>query len=208
MHAAARDGRQTAREDVARQRLSVRGFPCVELGSELDAAVPKMRRLAGDGDAALAADRARDLGDVAVGRDVPGNAQAQHVRRAVADHRVFGEIDARDENHAVLFPGALGFGLEDLHVEGEHRGQKSAVHVDVSFAQERVGLAEMVRDRDRAEAARAVEVHDPGDRELAVAERRIDVEVCENHRGALMSNRWAIKREPPGAGRNRLIPVI
>ena len=82
-----------------------------------------MRCLARDRDAALGADFARDLDDVAVGGEIFLDAQAHDMRRAMADDRVFGEINARDEHHAVLFPGAFGFGTQDLHVKREHRGQ-------------------------------------------------------------------------------------
>jgi hypothetical protein len=102
------------------------------------------------------------------------------VRREQRVAIVVGQLKPRDEEQAVGRPGAVGLAFDRAEVVGERR---SAGHLPARVAVGRVVPADMVGHAENVETVLPVEIDELGERQLAVAPRRVGVELAEERRG-------------------------
>ncbi len=196
MKIAARDHRQSAVKDFVKDVGTARHLPGIELARELLAAVPEMvglllhlagrNRVGRDRERALRADRPREVDWVLVGRDELHRTRSdgQDMGRAVIGDRVLGELEAREHDHPVAIPGALGFALKDRHVERKGRRRERLIEVVGETSDDRPFFAEMIGDGDRSEAAGAEQIHQLGNGQLSVTKSGMHVKITKH--GAIL----------------------
>ncbi len=191
MQIAARDFGERRPEHLVEKMRAARDFPGVEDRGELLATIPKVVRLLldlarGDGvrrdrEGALRLDGPRELERVRVSRDVIRDADSQNVGGSRVGKGVFRELKSGENDHLIELPSAFSFRFEDLLIEREDCGSKSAAEDLSRFAKKGALLAEMIGDGDRPEAAATVQIDELGDGELPVAEGRVNVQVSDKH---------------------------
>lgn len=181
------DHRQSRSDHFVEKHTARGNFPGVEMRSEAFAPIPEKvgllfkapgrHRVGGDGEPTLRVDRGADLLNGEIRVDPFGNAEGEHVGGSLIQDRVLRQLDPRNEEHVVFAARPLRFAPEDLTVQRKRRPGQRLVEVARGLAKHRGSFAEVVGNRDGAEATRAVEVHELRDRELPVAERRMHVEI-------------------------------
>lgn len=208
VHVAVGDHRKAAVADLIKEKRPAGHLPRVELLRQLLPAVPKVvglllglsrgNRVRGDRHAALTLDRPDQLERIRVGVDEFGNADSQDMGRSIVRDRVLAQLEARDHDHAVTVPRPLGFGFQNLEIEGKGGRRERLVHGSGRLADQRSRLAKMIRDGDRAETERPVHIDQLGDGELPVAEDRVHVEIGQKHSPSMNEGISAVVRVASG----------
>ncbi len=189
MKVAAREDRKPRSEHLVEQVGARCRLPRVEVVPELLATVPEMigllldlagrDRMRRDRQAAIRVNPPAQLERVRLGADELADSESQDMGRSLVRQRVLRELEARDDDHSILAPGALGFGKDDLAIEREVGRCERAPEIARRAPDQPGVLAQVIGDRDRAEAPRAVEIDELGNGHPPVAEGRVHVKVGE-----------------------------
>lgn len=182
-----RDSGKRRMENFFEKVGAARDFPRIEFIAKFFSPIPKVVRLFfsllsihGMGrhcESPLGTNRSRKVSYIGFGTEVFRYSKPDHMSGATVANRILGQLNAGDKHHLVQLPGPHCFRSDNVLVERKRRRRKRSVQYACGLPDQTPLFAEVVGNRDRAEATAPIQVDDLWDRQLTVTKRRVNVKI-------------------------------